>query len=838
MITRQELQLIVDQPYYSGTWRLDVEFEEHIVDMLKRLNYLRGDETPAQMFSRVAHQVVKPLRVTVESQLVDEIETMFFNMMASKDFLPNSPTLVNAGRAFNQLAACFVVPVEDSMEGIFRDAIADMAMIQRTGGGTGFDFSKIRPEGEQVSSTLGKASGPVSFLRAFNACTETIKQGGARRGANMGILRVDHPNIDQWLYAKDQDGDLANFNLSIAITNKFMQALLHDEDYDLVWDGKVFGQRSAREVWNKIITHAWQNGDPGVIFIDAVNEANTLREALGDMTATNPCGEQPLYAYEACNLGSLNWVNFIVWDNLNSNYVLDQDKLKAAVRLAVLFLDCVIDAGDYPLEKIKEMVQSNRKIGLGDMGVADALYLLGIRYGTPPACSLIRDIQGCISLTADSTSQVLGKLLGSFPNFSKDCRSKACSSLRNATCTTIAPTGTISLIAGCSSGIEPNFALVYTKLLAVGGTIKFVNPVVLRWMVRHELEITLQDAIADYIEQHGSVVGIKNYLLNNGWNEAYTHVLSKLEDIFVTAEDISPEDHIAMQAAFQVYTDNAVSKTINLPNSATIEDVDLIFRSAYFTGCKGTTVYRDGSRESQPLHKQNTEVAKPVTKVENNIASNEVITETEEHLIQGKQRPKQLSGPTRQIATGCGMMLVTANMDEDGNLYEVLMKAGASGGCSAFTDACARLISIALRYGVPTEILIDQLCSVRCDNFRYQAGKNPELKGKSCADAAGKFLKEILRDRQCAELNTMPVNDTLDIVHQALQSLGAIPTLTNEPPANAIIELARCQRYAQKIAQPLVEDQIIKLNACPECGEPLRNVEGCIKCECCGYSKC
>jgi ribonucleoside-diphosphate reductase alpha chain len=773
------LQEIFEQPFYPLDKHLDVELSEAALTVMEK-KYLRG-ESPTKMFIRVAAAVAKPLQDQMAPEDFEKIRYAFFNIMATRDFMPNSPTLMNAGRSFNQLAACFVVPVEDSMEGIFRDAIADMALIQRTGGGTGFDFSRLRPKGATVSSTQGESSGPIPFMRAFNACTDTVKQGGARRGANMGILRVDHPDIREFITLKSNQDEMTNFNLSVAVTDVFMKAVDAGTTYDLVHNGKVYGQEDARAIWNLIGERAWASGEPGVIFIDTINKKNTL-PGLGPIEATNPCGEQPLLPHEACNLGSINLRNLV--ENGEFNY----NKLRALTALAVTFLDCVIDAGKYPLPQITKMAKANRKIGLGVMGFADVCYMLEIGYDTSRAVQLAEQIMSCISSASKETSQKLAEIFEPFPNIDMSIYKNK---MRNAAITTIAPTGTISLIAGASYGIEPFFALSYTKKLAdTGEILHFVNEHVEAYMVKHKFDDMLQDVVKAYIFKNGTIKGVYKAALSMA--KANQSALMAMEDIFITAQDIAPGDHVHIQAAFQKYTDNAVSKTINFSNGVSVESIQNIFKLAYRSGCKGITVYRDGCRDSQPL------------KVEK---SSDAETQTIK-LTNGLKRPQSLTGITKQIPTGCGMMLVTVNMDENNNVFEVLMRAGANGGCSAYTDAVARLLSISLRHGMPLEVLIDQLRSVRCDNFRYQAGKDSSLKGKSCPDVVGRFLQEIVDKKK----------QTPD------EAIKAEMPISPEQ-LNSILQQAMLNTTGAEGAK------------CPECGKLLLRAEGCLVCQC-GYSRC
>ena len=551
--------------------------------------YLRRDEnrriveTPRQLFMRVAKTVAEADLLYNPSAKVEETTKEFFDMMVNFEFLPNSPTLMNAGTELGQLSACFVLPVEDSIEGIFT-TLKHAALIHKSGGGTGFSFSRLRPKGDVVKTTGGVASGPVSFMTVFDAATNAIKQGGKRRGANMGVLRVDHPDILEFITAKEKEGRLSNFNISVAITDKFMEALMKDEDYDLInpRTRQVVQRLKARVVWNLIIAMAWKNGEPGVLFIDRINATHTVPHT-GVIEATNPCGEQPLIAYESCNLGSINLAKMV------NDGRIDWDKLKSTVEKAVHFLDNVIDANKYPLPEIEKITRfGNRKIGLGVMGFADMLIELGVPYNSRPALKIAEQVMKFIEETAINTSVKLAEERGSFANFKGSVWEKrGFKCMRNATLTTIAPTGTISEIAGCSNGIEPLFAIVYTKRVreTLGTDLLIVNPLFEKVAIE---EGFYSEELMKKISSSTSIQHIE---------EIPEHV----RRIFVTAHDIPPEWHVRMQAAFQKYVDNAVSKTINFPQNASMNDIEEAFLLAYRLGCKGITVYRDRSRSIQVL---------------------------------------------------------------------------------------------------------------------------------------------------------------------------------------------------------------------------------------------
>ena len=566
--------------------KLGIEEPKLTVNSLEvlRKRYLLRDETgriietPAQMFLRVARAIAKVDKNYGGNP--KESEKTFYEMMAKLEFLPNSPTLFNAGTKLGQLSACFVLPVEDSLKSIFT-AVKDMAIIEQSGGGVGFDFSKLRPKGDIVKSTKGVASGPVSFMRVFDVATDVIKAGGKRRGAMMGILRVDHPDIEEFITAKQKPGVLSNFNISVAVTDDFMEKIEADEEYWLVnpRNKRKVRKLKARYIWNLIAESAWKSGDPGVVFIDEVNRHNPTPE-VGRIEATNPCGEQPLLPYESCNLGSINLSRMV------ENGKINWKKLRKTVRNAVHFLDNVIDANKFPLKKIEQMTKANRKIGLGIMGFADMLIKLGIPYNSEKALKLAEKLMKFITDEARKKSVELGEERGSFPNFDKSIWKDKYSAMRNATVTTIAPTGSISIIAGCSSGIEPLFAISFIRNV-LGGTRLFeINPL---------FELTAKERgfysakLLEEIAKTGSVQKIKE-------------VPDDVKKIFVTALDISPEWHVKMQAAFQKYTDNAVSKTVNLPFEASVEDVRKIFELAWKLKCKGVTVFRYGSKPEQVLY--------------------------------------------------------------------------------------------------------------------------------------------------------------------------------------------------------------------------------------------
>jgi ribonucleoside-diphosphate reductase alpha chain len=722
--------------------------------------YLRRDltgkvlETPTDMFRRVADTIAAPDRKFDKKADVSSISDTFFTMMTNFEFLPNSPTLMNAGRPLGQLSACFVLPVGDSMEEIF-DAVKYTALIHKSGGGTGFSFSRLRPANDVVSSTTGISSGPLSFMRVFDIATETIKQGGTRRGANMAILRIDHPNIMDFIMCKADQKQLNNFNISVGMTEKFMQAVERDEEYSLInpRDKKICGTLNARKVFQRIVKQAWENGEPGIIFLDRLNRDNPTPH-IGEIESTNPCGEQPLLPYESCNLGSINLGMFV------KGNAIDWKKLRETVHNAVHFLDNVIEANNYPLQQIHDMTHANRKIGLGVMGWADMLITLGVPYCSDEGVKLGKKVMKFINDEGHIASQELGRTRGSFPNFKGSTFDrKGAPPQRNATVTTIAPTGTISIIANASSGVEPLFAVSYIRTVMDKNVLVEVNPMFEQ--IAKEQGFYSEDLMKK-IAEHGTVQDI-------------SEIPTDVRNIFVTAHDISPEDHIQMQAAYQLYTDNAVSKTVNFPNTATIDDVERVYMLAYESGCKGVTIYRDGSRDEQVLS---------TGKKEEQQLANVASTPAEEDKKAIKRdRPKALKGCTHQMQTGCGPLYITINEDASG-LFELFTTMGKAGGCAASqSEAIGRMVSLAWRSGVQARQVVKQLLGISC-HCPSGFGDN---RVTSCADAVAKAIQNHMLD------NGYDINS----------------------------EVAKQER-----------------GACPECGGIVEHEGGCSVCHVCGYSEC
>jgi ribonucleoside-diphosphate reductase alpha chain len=665
-------------------------------------------EKPAELFRRVAQTVAAADLNYQTGADVKAREEEFYQVMTSLNFLPNSPTLMNAGRELGQLSACFVLPVEDTMESIF-DAVKYTALIHKSGGGTGFSFSRLRPERDRVGSTGGIASGPVSFIRAFDTATDVIKQGGMRRGANMGILSVDHPDILKFIAAKEDMTSLTNFNLSVAVTSEFMEAVKSGSDYNLInpHTQEIFGKLNAREVFDKIVDEAWRTGDPGIVFIDRINQDNPTPQ-LGKIESTNPCGEQPLLPYESCNLGSINLAHML--KSRGGKCEIDYPKIAKTVHTAVRFLDNVIDVNKFPLPQIESRTRETRKIGLGVMGFADMLLQLGVPYNTTEALNIATEVMRFISQEALNASQELAAERGVFPAYQGSIYDvPGGSRVRNAARTTIAPTGTLSIIAGCSSGIEPLFALSFTKNILDGAHLIEVNP---------------------YFEETARRCGfysedLMQRLAEGAHLKDIAGIPEEIKTTFVTAHEISPEWHVRMQSAFQKSTDNAVSKTVNFPNEATREDVAKVYLMAFEEGLKGITIYRDGSRQGQVLTtgKEKKDEAAP---------AEGVVTRTP------RRRAKVTHGITEKVTTGCGNIYVTVNSDEQG-ICEVFSTLGKAGGCaSAQLEATSRLISLALRAGVDVEAVVRQLRGIRCPSIAWEDGKSV----LSCADAIASVLEK------------------------------------------------------------------------------------------------
>jgi len=747
-----------------------IKLSDNALRVLER-RYLTKDgegrviETPQELFRRVARHIASAELTYNPKADVSLYEEAFYQLMESLEFLPNSPTLMNAGHELGQLSACFVLPIEDSMESIF-DAVKYTALIHKSGGGTGFSFSRLRPERDRVGSTGGIASGPVSFMRVFDATTDVIKQGGMRRGANMAILNVEHPNILKFIEAKEDPEALTNFNLSVAVTDAFMKAVGKGTDYNLMnlRTGEVTDKLSAKEVFKKIVDMAWRTGDPGVVFIDEINRHNPTPK-LGKIESTNPCGEQPLLPFESCNLGSINLSKMVADKGGSSHHshgqpYINYDKLSQTVKLAVRFLDNVIEVNQFPLPEIAEMTKTTRKIGLGVMGFADMLIQLGIPYDSEQGLVMAEEIAHFISAEADKASIELAQERGLFPAYQGSIYDMPDGPrFRNASRTTIAPTGSLSIIANCSSGIEPLFALSYVRHILEGEEFVEVNP---------------------YFEEAAKKGGfyspdLMKQLAEGKRLKDIEEVPEDIKRLFVTAHDISPEWHVKMQAAFQKFTDSAVSKTVNFPHEATPEDIAKVYKLAYQEGLKGITIYRDRSRESQVLT-----VGEGVKRAEGKLAP--------------RKRPKVTTGVTERVNTGCGYIYVTVNFDSQG-ISEVFSTLGKAGGCAAAQlEAISRLTSLVLRSGIDIDSIVKQLRGIRCPSIAWEQGHAI----LSCADAIASVLERYIREK----------------------------TATKEKTANPNTPSQNPEMVKSWAGQ------------CPDCGGPLIYQEGCNICLACGFTKC
>jgi ribonucleoside-diphosphate reductase alpha chain len=799
--------------------------------VLEKRYLVKGDdgkpvETAEDLFWRVARTIAEPDRTYGASEkAVEGLAETFYELMASRVWIPNSPTLMNAGRPLGQLSACFVLPVDDALSngksGIY-DTLRAMALVHQSGGGTGFAFSRLRPQNDVVRSTMGVASGPVSFMKLYDASTDVVKQGGTRRGANMGILRVDHPDILEFITCKDDLTQVTNFNISVAVTDAFMQAVEQGAAYDLIHPrtGQVVGRLDARDVFRRIIHGAWKTGEPGVFFVDRANAFNPVPH-LGSYEATNPCGEQPLLPYDVCNLGSINVGLF------TSKGDVDWDRLRTAVHLCTHFLDNVIDANRYPLEEITELARRIRRIGLGVMGWADLLVNLGVPYNSDEGVALGRRLMQFVDEESKVASERLADVRGPFPEWERSIwgpdataardaqgqRIRPMRRLRNCNLTTVAPTGTISIIAGCSSGIEPLFAVAF---------------------MRNQAGVLMPDVNEDFIRIAKSEGWHSDELMQRIAAAGHIHfdeVPARWQHVFVTAHDVSPEWHIRMQAAFQEFTDSAISKTCNFPNSATEDDVEQIYRLAFQLGCKGVTVYRDGARDNQVLstgqtakkvqgqtggadpQRQLAEALGRLAEVEAELVrTKEQLHEVETENLQRRimrSRPEVLRGTTRRVDSPLGTMYVNITEDDKGQPFEVFISLGKAGGAlMADVEAIGRLISLALRSGVPLPAIHRQLRDISSDRI---TGLGPN-KVKSVPDAIAIAFERWSQEKNGIQQDLLPSVGTAAVPERVVQAGGAM-----------------LERHAPE------QDFI---GACPDCGSQLAFVEGCAKCHVCGYSEC
>jgi ribonucleoside-diphosphate reductase alpha chain len=837
----------------SSTPRDAVRLSPNAITVLGK-RYLLKDETgtpvesPSDLFWRVARTVAHADgQYGASTAKVEQVAADFFGLMADRLFVPNSPTLMNAGRPLGQLSACFVLPIDDALSngksGIY-DTLRAMALVHQSGGGTGFSFSRLRPKNDIVRSTMGVASGPVSFMSLFDASTDVVKQGGTRRGANMGILRVDHPDIIEFITCKDDTTKITNFNISVAVTDAFMAAVEADGLYDLIHPktSEVTGQLRARDVWRLIIHGAWKTGEPGVFFVDKANYYNPVPH-LGSYEATNPCGEQPLLPYDVCNLGSINLGVFV-----KQGGEIDWDHLRRVVHLSTHFLENVIDANQYPLPEITELAQRIRRIGLGVMGLADVFVKLGIPYDSDEGVALGRRIQQFVDEEAKIESERLARERGTFPEWERSIwgpdetcarnaqgeRIRSMRRLRNCNVTTVAPTGTISIIAGCSSGIEPLFAVAFMRNQA-GVLMPDVNE---DFVAIAQAEGWYSDDLMRRIAEAGHI--------------EFPEVPPRWQRVFVTANAIKPEWHIRMQAAFQEFNDSAISKTCNFAQEATEEYVEEIYRLAYRLNCKGVTVYRDGSREMQVLSTGST--AKKVQERHSGSSASSVppadpslrseralqgeiaelraekerlqriVHELESENLQRRQkrsRPDVLRGTTRRVETPLGTLYVTITEDERGQPFEVFMTLGKAGGAlMADVEALGRLISLALRSGIPIKEIYRQLRGISSDRV-IGLGPNKIL---SVPDAVGIAIERWMQEKQGIQQELLP-----GVTSQNVAGSADIAPVVAQPVTQS------GSRGEQMILGGMQE---MLSGACPDCGSQLEFAEGCMKCHVCGFSEC
>jgi ribonucleoside-diphosphate reductase alpha chain len=785
------------------------EWGEQAIKVLEERYLVKNEEmevieTPEEMLWRVAWEIASAEARWGKDrkEVLDQAEE-FYQLMASRKFLPNSPTLMNAGTGnMLQYSACFVLPIEDSMEGIF-DALKYQALIHKTGGGTGFSFSRLRPKGSVVKTSKGIASGPVSFMRIFDAATNEVKQGGKRRGANMGILRVDHPDIKEFIHCKE-DGGITNFNISVAITNKFMEAFEEGEDYDLIdpKSGEKVGKLNAREVFDEIANAAWRTGDPGLIFIDKINESKVNPvPPLGPIESTNPCGEQPLYPFDACNLGSI-FLGYFVEDKK-----IDWDKLEEVVKMSVRFLDDVIEVNPYPLEQIRKMVFNIRRIGLGVGGWADMLIKLGIPYDSEEGVRLAREVMNFIETKAVEASLELASERGPFPlwplSIYKDGKPR-----RNSTVTTIAPTGTISIIAGASSGIEPLFAIAYQHIVKdkhLDRRLSFVNPFFEEML--KEKGIWSQELVDKVIEK--------------GMIRDMEELPEDIRAVFGTAHEIDPEWHIRMQAAFQESTESAVSKTINLRHDATVDDVKKAYLLAWESDCRGITVFRDGSKDAQVLN----------VGLDKKEEDKKEIWDEKAAII---ERPFVAKGATYKLATPVGTAFVTINEDDNGQPLEVFINVGKAGSdLTAVAEALGRVISTALRSRgniSPKDRALEIAHQLSGIGGRRSVGFGPS-KIRSLPDAVAAAISIHFGFRVNGFLNHDVESDN--------HHVNGLANGVNKEQELVLGSLEEKAGVGFKQQALLLEEKGPLADICPSCGSnSFVYEEGCSKCYVCGYSEC
>ena len=752
-------------------------------------------EDPDGMFRRVAKNLSQAdLNYGASEQERQATEDEFYDMMRRLECLPNSPTLMNAGRELQQLSACFVLPVDDALDSIF-DKVKQTALIHKSGGGTGFSFSRLRPAGDVVGSTGGVASGPVSFIRTFDTATDVVKQGGTRRGANMGILNVDHPDILEFIKSKEDGQNLNNFNISIGVTDDFMERAKSGRDYDLVnpRTGVVVGQLNAKEVFQQAVDMAWKTGDPGLVFLDKINRDNPNPQ-LGRIESTNPCGEQPLLPYESCNLASVNLARLVRYDA--DGPTIDWERLARVVRTTVHLLDNVIDMNDYPIKEIEEMSKRTRRIGLGVMGFSDLLIQLGVRYDSDEGLAVAEEVMSRINDETVKASSELAGSRGAFPAWEGSAYSRPGvfgepRPMRNSAPTTIAPTGTISIIAGCSSGIEPLFALSYVRNVMDNDRLVEGNPI---FEAVAKYEGLYSNDLMEELAQKGSLLHMDGNLPE--W----------VKELFITSHDVTPEWHVRMQAAFQRHTDNAVSKTINFPSEASKKDVEDSYMLAFREGCKGITIYRDGSKDNQVLS--------PGQGQQTAIEAAPAGPQT----LMPRPRPQEMVGITERVRTGHGNMYVTINFDTEGSPFEVFSALGKAGGCdSAQLEAISRLVSLSLRSGIDPEAVMEQLRGITCCPA-WDRG----VLVRSAPDAVALSLENALRQGSPREAVQLKLAGSREV--EAAWP-GMLEGHTNGN--GALPQGASSHGNSPN-----------ERNRCPDCNGTLAFQEGCLLCSSCGWNRC
>ena len=797
--------------------KINAAFSENALKMMRK-RYLQAkpdgtQENPAEMFQRIAHATAEiEKNYSRDKKFIDKTESEFFDIMSSKKFTPAGRTITNAGAATPVVANCIVLPVMDSMESIFQ-TLKDAALLQQAGSGLGFDFSHLRPAYSKTVKSNGVSSGPVSFLRVYNEAFGVIKQQG-RHGANMAMMQVDHPDILDFIRSKQVEGEIRNFNISIKVTDEFMEAVTTrpNEQWHCSWNGKKMKPQNvlraangsvtgveetditAKELFDELVHYAWLNGEPGIVFIDEVNRTNPL-PGLGPIDCSNPCGEQFLHHYDNCNLGSINLANFV------NDGQMDWENLKRVTRTATRLMDNVIDTFDFPVKQVTDLARKNRRIGLGIMGFADMLYQLGIPYNSPEGQRMGERAMKTVTDAAHEMSKNLAKEKGAFTNISLSIFAKQNVKLRNAALTTVAPTGSISMMFDCSSGIEPNFALSYVKQDKDGIKYHYFN--------RH-----FQNALEKYHFSESQIQEVKDEILKKGSIQGLMDLPEELRKTFVVAMDISAEDHMKMQSAFQKNVDNSISKTINFPNSATHEDVAAGYVSAWKNKCKSATAYRDGSRQVQVLNIGTGENIKLIK----DLGRGGVVSGTpspaqlvpldipgDRDRLEPRTRPEVMHGKTYRVKTGYGTLYVTVNHDDNGQPFEVFATIGKTGGFyMEQSEAICRLISLSLRAGIKVEEVIDNLKGIR--------GPIPVMTSRgtilSLPDAIGQVLHEHVRGQ--AE-GAAPEGVTVTV--HALESGNGT---------------AREKTIANYGSMP----------GCPDCGESLRLAEGCMSCPSCGFSRC